>query len=146
MTPPSNAETGETLPARENGGVRTKLPGRRGIARNVSEAARSARPAVAAAERIGADRVTRRSGACRRTATAVAWSALGLDDSDSHAQASPAHGSTNSANEVVSERDPASAIRMRLETTENERSRLRGTSNACSTCTQRNNDASGRRA
>ncbi len=97
------------------------------------------------AERIGADRGG--PGARARDGEQPPESrpgpALGLDDSDSQAPASPAHGSTNSANEVVSESDPASAIRIRLDTTENARSRRRGTSKACSTCTHRNSDASG---
>ena len=46
----------------------------------------------------------------------------------------------------MSESAPASAIRIRLETIENARSRRRGTSNACRTCTHRNSVASGIRA
>ena len=56
--------------------MRTNPPGRRGIARKTSEAARSARPAAAVAERIGAVRDGARSPAYRRTATGVVtWSA-----------------------------------------------------------------------
>ncbi len=46
----------------------------------------------------------------------------------------------------MSDSAPASAIRIRLETIENARSRRRGTSNACRTCTHRNSAASGIRA
>ena len=60
--------------------------------------------------------------------------------------ASPDHGSRNQTNEVVSDSAPASAIRIRLEIIENARSRRRGTSNACSTCTHRKSVASGIRA
>ncbi len=41
---------------------------------------------------------------------------------------------------------PASAIRIRLDAIEKPRSRRRGTSNACSTCTHRKSDPSGTRA
>ena len=67
-------------------------------------------------------------------------------DRNSHPPLRAAQGTTNNANDDESESAPASAIKITLETIENARSRRRGTSNAWSTWTHRNNDASGTRA
>ena len=83
----------------------------------------------------------------RRTETGcVVTAERGRLDRNSHPPLRTAHGITNNTNDDERESAPASAIRITLETIENARSRRRGTSNAWSTCTQRNNDARGTRA
>ena len=76
----------------------------------------------------------------------VSASARGRLERNSHTPTSAAHGIRSNAKDVENESVPASAIRITLDTIENDRSRRRGTSNAWRTCTHRNSDASGMRA
>ena len=88
-------------------------------------------------------------GAVGRRRTEMGWvvtAERGRLERNSHPPLRAAHGITNKTNEDERESAPASAIRITLETIENARSRRRGTSNAWSTCTQRNKDARGTRA
>ena len=83
----------------------------------------------------------------RRIDTGSAVTAVrGRLERKGHPPVSAAHGTRKRPNEDDSESAPASAIRITLETIENDRSRRRGTSNAWSTWTHRNNDASRTRA
>ena len=67
-------------------------------------------------------------------------------DRNSHAAHSPAYGSSSSPNPASSESEPASAISTTLAAMENARSRRRGRSKLCSTCTHTNSDPSSTRA
>jgi hypothetical protein len=108
---------------------------------------------IAIANAAAATVATDRAGAVRavrdrvRTIVAACWSpASGRDDAHSHTADATAQASNHHRYDVVRARAPPTAIIVVLETIENARSRRRGTSNACSTCTHRNSAASGARA
>ena len=122
------------------------VPGSLGIPMKTSTVASTTDAPIHTAPRTDAAVPPRAVGRRRTETGCVVTAERGRLDRNSHPPLRTAHGITNNTNEDERESAPASAIRITLETIENARSRRRGTSNAWSTCTQRNNDAKGTRA
>jgi hypothetical protein len=125
------------------------VPGSLGSARKTEETATPTTAATAATPRPTATRrrppelldATRRTNRGRSSSRPT-----GRCVAKSQTAARAAHGIRSRTKPVLNEREAASATRITLETTENARSRRRGTSNAWRTCTQTNSEASGARA
>ena len=137
----------ETAVRTANGGSRTKVPGNRGVSMNTTATAVRTAVVTNASERPAAMPVIRSGERTFRTnAGSRTSSRAGRCDRYSHSAASATHGTRKTRKPVPSDSDPASATRIRLEITENDRSRRRGTSKECRTCTHTNNEARGIRA
>src|SRR6266508_3123475 len=130
-----------------NGGSLTKAPGSRGVSMNTMATVARTAVVATASERAAAKPMTRFARRILRTNDGSGRaSRVGRWDRYSHNAPRAAHGTRNTRNPVPSDNAPASAIRIRLDTTENDRSRRRGTSKECRTWTHTNSDASGIRA